>query len=299
MSEFTYRAVTADDLEAAAAVMAAEERGVLGESTWGVAEMRDSWAWVNLEKSWMVESGGAPAAIGLLMPRDSGRVITWIAVDPRFAGRGLATELLARGERNAREVGGTIFSVGRLAKNTAAAELFDRLGLKEVRRYFQMRIDFDGEPESPTWPDGVSVSTFRREDAREFKATLDEAFAEEWGHVNVPFDEWIAARVNDPNQDHSLWFIARDGEEFAGVLRGEAPRHGGGFVGMLGVRKPWRKRGVGLALLQHAFCEFHRRGYPHASLGVDSENPTGATRLYERAGMRVVKEDVLHEKELA
>jgi mycothiol synthase len=298
MSEFTYRAATSDDLEAAAAVMAAEERGVLGESTWGPNEMRDWWAWVNLEKSWIVESDGEPAAIGLLMPRDSGRVIMWIAVDPRFAGRGLATELLARGERDARAVGGKIFSVGRLAKNTAAQSLFDRHGLDEVRRYFQMRIDFDGEPDQPSWPEGVAVSTFRREDARAFKATLDEAFAEEWGHVVVPFDEWVAARVEDPMQDHSLWFIARDGDDIAGVLRGEAPRHGGGFVGMLGVRNAWRKRGIGLGLLQHAFCEFHRRGYPHASLGVDSENPTGATRLYERAGMRVVKEDVVHEKKL-
>ena len=298
MTEFTFRRPTDDDLEPAAGVMAAEERAVLGESTWGVDEMRDWWAWVKLEHSWIVESNGEAAAIGLVMPRDSGRVVSWIAVDPRFAGRGLATELLARGEQSAREVGGKIFSVGRLAKNTVAQTLFDRLGFAEVRRYFQMRIDFEREPEAPTWPDGMTVSTFRREDARDFKATLDEAFAEEWGHVDVPFDEWMAARVDDPHQDHSLWFIARDGDEIAGVLRGEAPRHGGGFVGMLGVRNAWRKRGIGLALLQHAFCEFHRRGYPHASLGVDSENPTGATRLYERAGMRVVKEDVVHEKEL-
>lgn len=298
MSDFTYRAATAEDLELAAGVMAAEERGVLGETSWGADEMRDWWAWVKLEKSWIVESNGELAAIGLVMPRDSGRIMTWIAVDPRYAGHGLATELLSRGEQSAREVGGKIFSVGRLAKNAAAKTLFDRLGFAEVRRYFQMRIDFDGEPRAPAWPDGVSVSTFRRDDAREFKSTLDEAFAEEWGHVEVPFDEWMAARVDDPNQDHSLWFIARDGDDIAGVLRGEAPRHGGGFVGMLGVRGAWRKRGIGLALLQHAFREFHRRGYPHASLGVDSENPTGATRLYERAGMRVVKEDVVHEKEL-
>lgn len=298
MSEFAYRTPATDDLAAAAAVMAAEERDVLGESSWGVDEMRDWWAWVNLEKSWIVESNGQPAAICLLMPRDSGRVMTWIAVDPRFAGRGLATELLARGEENAREVGGTIFSVGRLAKNTAAERLFGRLGLSEVRRYFQMHIDFDGEPDPPRWPAGMTVSTFRREDAHDFKAALDEAFAEEWGHVDAPFDEWMEHRVNNPDMDHSLWFIAREGNTIAGVLRGEAPRHGGGFVGMLGVRKAWRKRGIGLALLQHAFREFHRRGYPHASLGVDSENPTGATRLYERAGMRVVKEDVVHEKNL-
>jgi mycothiol synthase len=67
---------------------------------------------------------------------------------------------------------------------------------------------------------------------------------------------------------------------------------------MLGVRTPWRKRGIGLALLQHAFTEFHRRGEPHVGLGVDADNPTGATRLYEKAGMQVLTEDIVFEKEL-
>ena len=96
----------------------------------------------------------------------------------------------------------------------------------------------------------------------------------------------------------SLWFIARDGDEIAGVARCEANRDGGGWIGAIGVRKAWRRRGVGLALLRHAFREFHLRGDPHVGLGVDAENPTGATRLYERAGMRVMNELVLYEKEL-
>ena len=65
------------------------------------------------------------------------------------------------------------------------------------------------------------------------------------------------------------------------------------------MRKPWRGRGIGRALLLHAFGEFHRRGDVHVGLGVDAENPTGATRLYESVGMRVTKEDVIFEKDLA
>ncbi len=64
-------------------------------------------------------------------------------------------------------------------------------------------------------------------------------------------------------------------------------------------RKPWRKRGLGLALLHHAFGEFYRRGQPKVALGVDAQNPTGATRLYERAGMHVAYEAVAFQKELA
>ena len=60
--------------------------------------------------------------------------------------------------------------------------------------------------------------------------------------------------------DPSLWFIVREGDEIAAVLRGEPNRFDAGWVGAIGVRKPWRKRGLGLALLHHAFGEFYRRG---------------------------------------
>lgn len=294
---FAFRRPVADDLAAAARIVAAEETGVRGHSTWGIAETRDWWNAASLDESWIVEADGQPVALGMLAHRPE-RTICWVSVDPRYNGRGLATDLLARGERRARELGSPLLSVGMFAENDAAARLFERIGFREVRHFFQMRIDLDRPPEQPVWPAGITVSTFRREDARDFKAALDEAFAEEWGHHSMPFEEWKERRVEAPEADHSLWFIARDGDEIAGVLRGEADKHGGGFVAALGVRRAWRRRGVGLALLRHAFGEFHRRGLPRATLGVDAQNPTDATRLYERAGMRVVKEDVVFEKEL-
>jgi ribosomal protein S18 acetylase RimI-like enzyme len=70
------------------------------------------------------------------------------------------------------------------------------------------------------------------------------------------------------------------------------------FIRTLGDRRPWRKKGLGLALLQYSFGEFYRRGTKTIGLGVDASNPTGATRLYQRAGMRVASEFVTYEKEL-
>jgi ribosomal protein S18 acetylase RimI-like enzyme len=64
------------------------------------------------------------------------------------------------------------------------------------------------------------------------------------------------------------------------------------------VRRHWRKRGIGLALLLHAFGELYRRGQRKAGLGVDAENLTGALRLYESAGMHVHQASDLFEKEI-
>ena len=294
----TFRRPVPDDLAAAARVLAAEETGIRGRSRWGIDETRDWWSWANLDESWIVEANGEPVAIAMFMDRDPDRAICVAAVDPRHGGRGISTELLVRAEQRARERGTPRLQAGTIAENEPAIRLFDNLGFREVRHFYRMRLDFERPPEPPDWPPGLAVSTFRREDARDFKATLDEAFAEEWGHHAMSFEEWLERRVEAPEADHSLWFLAREGDETAGVLRGEANKHGGGFVAALGVRRQWRRRGLGLALLRHAFREFHRRGFPHVSLGVDAENPTGATRLYERAGMRVEKEDVVFEKEL-
>ena len=70
-------------------------------------------------------------------------------------------------------------------------------------------------------------------------------------------------------------------------------------MGILGVLKPWRNRGIGRALLLHAFAEFRRRGLAKGSLGVDAENISGAVRLYESAGMRVTHRFDIYEKVLA
>ena len=64
------------------------------------------------------------------------------------------------------------------------------------------------------------------------------------------------------------------------------------------MRRPWRKQGLGLALLRHAFNEFYRRGKRKVGLGVDAQNLTGALRLYESAGMRIDQAYDTYEKEM-
>src|SRR5438309_385465 len=289
---FTFRRPREDDLEVAARILAAEERQVRGESAWSVEETRDWWRWSLLDESWMVEANGDAVAFGALMERGTAAAY-WGSVDPSYAGRGLSTELINRSEQRARELGYEKLTVGMFAGNDAARQLFERLGFREVRRFYRMQIELDTPPASAEWPDGITISAFRAEDARAFYDALDEAFADEWGYAPVGFEDWKRRRLEAPETDVSLWFIARDGSEIAGVLRGDPTHHGGGWIGALGVRKAWRRRGIASALLWHAFAEYHRRGEPHVGLGVDAQNPTGATRLYEHAGMRVVTEHIV------
>ncbi len=92
-----------------------------------------------------------------------------------------------------------------------------------------------------------------------------------------------------PGYDPTWTLIASDGETPVGIAM---LLHSAGtlWVGELGVLEGWRGRGVGMALLRHSFAFAATHGYDEVRLGVDTENTTGATRLYERAGMTVRRE---------
>jgi len=105
----------------------------------------------------------------------------------------------------------------------------------------------------------------------------------------------------DPNFDPSMAFVAVDGDEIAGTalcnpIWVEDPD--AGWIHSLGVRRPWRRRGVALALLHRCFVALYDRGKRRAKLGVDAQSLTGATRLYEKAGMHVERQFGFYEKEL-
>ena len=296
---FTERPLRRDDAALAAELLAEDERAFDQEPHVGEQDVLSWWLPAKLETdSWLVEEGGRPVALGWL-GHQGDQAYAAGCVRPGWKERGLGAWLVARSEARAHEVGARVLHQFTTAVDVRAGALFEARGYRAARRHYEMVVELDAPPAAAQVPEGLSIDTFRGTDAQAWHAASAEAFADEWGFVSMPFDEWWAMRSNDPVFDPSLWFLVRDGKEIAALARCEAGRHGGGFVGMLAVRKPWRRRGLGLALLQHALREFYARGLSRVSLGVDSENPTGATRLYERAGMHVERESVTFEKALA
>jgi mycothiol synthase len=215
-------------------------------------------------------------------------------VHPRWKGAGLGVQLLERSEAAARAHGAARMQQFAFGADTAAAALMASHGYRDVRHFFEMAI----EQTEPPPPVDVTVETVREDDLRSFHAALGEAFEDHWEHHPTPFEEWWARHSSNPNLDLSVWFMIRDGDELAAVTRNEGNRNGGGYIGAIGVRRPWRGKGYAKALLLHSFRTFFERGMPRVTLGVDAENPTGATHLYERVGMHVEQENVVFEKAL-
>jgi ribosomal protein S18 acetylase RimI-like enzyme len=151
----------------------------------------------------------------------------------------------------------------------------------------------------PAWPEGISVRSADLErDARAIHAAEMDFFSDHYGFTPNPFDEWWHFRTRFFEPEPELWILAMDGNEIAGMALCASQRAGQpdlGWVSTLGVRRDWRRRGLALAILHHAFRLLDERGKQRVGLGVDAQSLTGATRLYEKAGMHVVRETYEYE----
>ncbi len=273
-----------------------------GADTVQGADVTREWRELDLHNDvWLLEAEteAEVAAYAELLKRSDDRVASEGFVAPEHTGRGLGTALLGLIEQRARELApaGRLTN-GILDSNRAAVALLEHSGYHPVRHFFRMAIELTEPPAQPNWPDGLEPRTFDREHAKAFQAASEDAFAEEWGHEREPFDHWRRRRLDDPAATPDLWLGVWEGDKIAATLICDARRYEMGWIASVGVRKPWRRRGLGLALIHHAFNEFWRRGERKVGLGVDAENQTGATRLYERAGMHAAFDAVVYEKRL-
>jgi mycothiol synthase len=250
-----------------------------------------------------VEGGGQIAGwLSIWHPEpDAERVFFHVAAHPRDAD--MYERLIGWGEERARNL--TAGRTGRAhgsagSENEVLAQILRRRGYELVRHFFTMEINLAAEPPPPVWPEGISVRIFQPGEERAVYDVDMEAFQDHWDFFPVPFDDWREYFVGRSDFDPELWFLAMDGDEIAGtaLCAGES-RPNIGRVNVLAVRRPWRRRGLGKALLLHAFHELRRRGRPQADLNVDGENLTGAVRLYEHVGMHVARRDDSYRKELS
>ncbi|GHO42980.1 GNAT family N-acetyltransferase [Ktedonospora formicarum] len=190
------------------------------------------------------------------------------------------------------------------AKDSAHRVFLEHEGFQHIRSFWTMKRTLEGQPEQPQWAPSFQLRTFKeliedpsQDDERISHAIFEaheEAFADHWGHVPSTFEAWRERALNS-RQDLGCFYLAMDGEQVAAYARC-AEERGDGWVYTLGVRRAWRRKGLGLALLYHAFGEFYREGIRDIYLGVDAQSLTGATHLYKRAGMHVACEYTIYEQ---
>jgi mycothiol synthase len=239
----------------------------------------------------------------------------WLRVHPDHENLGIGSWLLEWAEQRALQVlpnipAGLRFAprVGIYRQADQFKKLIEEMGYCYIRSSYRMLIEMNEPAPEPVWSEGITLRTYDPQtDAEAVYRAFVDSFRDHFGFVEEPFEQGFKRfrhfQLESEDFDPTLLFLAIDGpsEEIAGFNICQAHVYDDpevGWVGSLGVRRPWRKRGLGLALLRHSFNEFYRRGKRKVGLGVDAQNLTGALRLYENAGMHVQHVFDIYEKEL-
>jgi GNAT superfamily N-acetyltransferase len=242
-------------------------------------------------------------------------VVKWVwgVLHPDHWDDGLYSRMLSWAEDLARERialapdgARVIMKQGTDSKDKQRKHALGSYGFDLVRHFYRMQIELDRPPQAPKIPKGLRITPIDMEkELEEAILAMDEAFQDHWGHVSQPKEElleqWAHFLENDKDFDPALWFLAKEGDQIAGICRCsgktvEDPDMG--WVNQLCVRQPWRRRGLGMAMLLAAFNTFYERGKARAALAVDASSLTNATKLYEKAGMHVTRQHDIYEKEL-
>jgi mycothiol synthase len=178
-------------------------------------------------------------------------------------------------------------------------------GYEPVRYFYSMiRPTLDDLSDAPL-PDGIEIREVRSEHLPAIWAAEQEAFRDHWGFAPGTDSDYQRFAEDAVTGDTSLWRIAWDGDEVAGQVRGfiidEENERLGRLVGhteFISVRRPWRKRGLARALIAASFPLLRARGMTAAVLGVDTENTSGALRVYEGCGFIPVSRTTTYRKPL-
>ena len=299
MSSFRLEPATVTDAAAVTEVVVSHESSLYGGTTFSQADLEDEWSDLDLRSNARVVRDG-DRIVGYGAVRERGEL--WRAegyVHPDAFGRGIGRLIASGLEQDAARGGARRIQNSVFEADRAGCRLLGSLGYSAVRVFREMRVQFEAPPPAPEWPDGLRVVSFEAErDASAFHAAHQEAFADHWEHTQSDVASWSQRYLAGDRFDPALWCVVRAGDEIAAGTICTGDSYGGGWIHVLFTRRPWRRQGVGAALLGDAFRRLWERGERTVGLGVDATSDTGAFRLYERAGMAPVLGWVIYEKQL-
>ena len=218
-------------------------------------------------------------------------------VHPTWRRRGIGAAMLRHNEALLREIAaGHAATPKWLASEGVDADpgntaLLRGAGYEPARWFYEMVAPtLDGIVEPPM-PAGLELRPVARSQYRAIWEAEAEAFRDHWGEAEWTEEDWRRFDANPDNADPRFWRVGWDGDEIAGVVTTTVPeaeneRHGRRrvYVSGVSVRRPWRRRGLARTLLAGSLVGSREAGFTSASLGVDTDSPTGATNLYRSLG---------------
>jgi mycothiol synthase len=276
----------------------------IGEPDITLTDTLDMWSTIQLEtNAWLVlSSNNQIVGYGFIEETGSNRMDTCIFVHPQFKNQGIGSLLLTKVEERAFQLienkNGEQRLMNQVAfSNELAKELLTKRDYQFTRLYERMKIHLTETPQPSIFPESFQIKAFRvNQDEETLFQVYDETFQDSWGYTKKDFATWIQQRKGD-HYDPALWYIVWEGSTPVAFLMSRM-HDDGLFVDLVGVRRSWRKMGLGKALLLHVFNEAYQRGQNTILLYVDTDSLTNANRVYQQVGMKPDSQTALYMKQL-
>lgn len=261
---------------------------------------------------WVIEADGGVVGWGRIHHTPSGvgqeRAYVLGDVDPAWRGRGLGRRLLARQIDRARTVvRGYHHRLPGFIRAHAydwrwdTQAIYEEAGMAAVRYNDELLRPLDALPAPPSPTAHFTISRWNESHQEPARLVMNSAFADHWGSTPRNPEVWRSHLIGYGSR-LDLSFVAFAGDQMIGATTNfhiaqdeELTGRLDGWIGMLGVVRSWRKRGVASALIVESLHAFAEAGFTHAMLGVDSANPTGAYSLYTGLGFQPVHRSVTYE----
>ena len=162
-------------------------------------------------------------------------------------------------------------------------------GYEPVRYFIQMGRPLDTIPEADL-PKGIEVKPAIEEETCKIWEASVEAFRDHWG-FSEPEENDFEAYKGSKYYQPELWQVAWDGDEVVSSVMNfidhdynQKFNKKRGWTENISTRSKWRRRGIAKALIVNSMHMHKAKGMSEVALGVDTNNPCGALKLYESLG---------------
>jgi mycothiol synthase len=302
--KFIIKHPTLEDAQAVTDLVSLCDIEEIGEPDISLSDVLDMWNSIQIETDAWIALSATNEIIGYGFVEVTGanRMDTCVFVHPQYKNQGIGSFLLNKVEERA-----YILAKGKDGEqklmnqipftNTAARNLVENSGYQFSRLYERMKIVLEGQPNEHHLPEGITLRSFQPDHDEEILFSIyDETFRDAWGYTKKDFSTWISQKKGD-GYDPSLWFIVWKDSKPVGFLMSRM-QDDGLFIDLLGVKREYRKHGIGKALLLHTFGLAYQRKQKTILLYVDSDSLTNANRLYQRVGMSPHSQTAVYLKQL-
>jgi len=230
---------------------------------------------------------------------------------PEWRRQGIGSAMLAWTEDRLRQVASThektgprFFQAGAADTEKGTTAMLEKAGYQPARYDFNMsRPISEPLPDAPM-PPGLEVRPVKPEHIRPIWDAMQEAFRDHWGFAEEGEETYLAWQGQSSFQP-AIWKVAWDGDQVAGMVLNfvDEPenieyKRLRGYTEGISVRRPWRKKGLARSLIVQSIQMFKDMGMTETALGVDSQNLSGALRLYQGVGYCQTKQFSIYRKPL-